>query len=352
LKKLVISKKIIIAAILVVIIIAIPSTVYGYNNYNFNKLYNSGIALLDKGNFDEAITAFNSSLKYKPKLKEQIESKISLVKELKDSKAVFGSAVELVIGKKYLEAIEKFKTIKKTDDERYTIAQDKIKEAGNLYITDNINNAKADAINKNYDKAITFLNIVLEFEQGNKDAADLKDSYNKEIQKIKDEEARKKAEEEARQKAEEAKKKAAEVPTTSKPKTTSTSTAKTTPTSTPKTTSVIITQAHERDAIKKEFEKIGFVFSTDTTAMYNKNGIQVGLLDRGSSWQVSTRAWGEATEDIYRNCITVIWGKDIAWGNLIYLDYALDSPGSVFKSGNIQAFDQDGKLVMYIFPSN
>jgi hypothetical protein len=99
------------------------------------------------------------------------------------------------------------------------------------------------------------------------------------------------------------------------------------------------------------FAKIGFVFSSDTTAMYDKDGIQVGLLDRGDSWQVSTKVWGGDVQDIYENCITVIWGRDIAWSNLIYLDNAMEMPGSIFKSGAIQAFVQDGKLVMYIFPS-
>ena len=112
-----------------------------------------------------------------------------------------------------------------------------------------------------------------------------------------------------------------------------------------------IVQVSGRDAIKKEFQKIGFVFNSDTTAMCNKDNVQIGLLDRGSLWQVSTKVWGDNIQDIYENCIAVIWGRDKAWSNLIYLDNAMEMPGSVFKSPQIQAFVQDGKLVMHIFLS-
>lgn len=363
--KRIISKKMLISVILIVVIaISIPCTVYGYNNYKYNKIYDKGMDLLSKENFDEAINTFNSSLKFKPKKKELVESKISLVKELKDSKSVFDSAIQLVNEKKYLEAMDKFKTIKEKDTKRYSTAQDKIKEAGNLYITDNINGAKAEGGNKNYDKAITYLDTILKFDQSNKDAIDLKDSYNKEIQKIKDEEAKKKSEEEAKQKAEEEAKKKAEQKALEEAKKKSEETKKKDEKAPPilikppipfqesQTTGGPVTQAHGRDAIKKEFEKIGFVFNSDTTAMYDKDGIRVGLLDRGNSWQVNTEVWGSSVQDIYEKCITVIWGGDTAWSNLIYIDYALESPGSTFKTGSIQAFVQDGILVMYIFPSN
>ena len=107
-ERLITSKKLIISVISIIIVIAVPSSVYGYNNYNFNKLYNSGITLLDKEKFDDAINNFNSSLKYKPKMKKLIEGKINQAKDLKESKAVFDSAVALQNEKKYLDAIDSF----------------------------------------------------------------------------------------------------------------------------------------------------------------------------------------------------------------------------------------------------
>ena len=67
------------------------------------------------------------------------------------------------------------------------------------YINDNISKAKTDAESKNYSEAITFLDTVLKFDSTCKEASSLKEQYNNEIQKIKDEEAaaKKKAEEAA-----------------------------------------------------------------------------------------------------------------------------------------------------------
>lgn len=178
------SKKIVILILLIVIVIAVPLTVYGYTNYNFNKLYNSGVHQLNNENFEEAINAFNGSLKYKPKKKELIENKVNLAKELKDSKAVFDSAIALANEKNYLEAIDAFKTVKNTDVKRYSDSQNKIKECSDNYIKENLDNAKDEATNKNYDKAIAYLDTILKFDNSNKDAQDLKDEYNNIIQQI------------------------------------------------------------------------------------------------------------------------------------------------------------------------
>lgn len=201
LKKLTESKKFIILVLLIVVAISVPTSVYGYNNYNFNKLFNSAIKQLNSEDFDGAITAFNASLKYKPNNKELVKNKVDLAKDLKDSKAYFDSAVALISEKKYLEAIDAFKVIKDTDVKRYNEAQNKIKECRDSYIKENLDNAKSEASNKNYDKAITYLNIILNFDNSNKDAQALKDEYNNIQQKA----AEAKKEEDERIAAEKAK---------------------------------------------------------------------------------------------------------------------------------------------------
>ena len=100
---------------------------------------------------------------------------------------------------------------------------------------------------------------------------------------------------------------------------------------------------------KSEFQKLGFVFQSDTTALYTKNGMEVGLVKRDGFWQLATKKWGDSYESLFESSISVIWDKYIAWDNLIYIDYALEDYGSSFKSPYIQAFGKDGKLIVYIF---
>jgi len=183
-KSLLKSKKVVILFLIIIIVITVPTSVFGYKNYNFNKLYNSGIELLSKENFDGAISAFNDSLKYTPNQKEVVKSKISLAKDIKDSKEVYDSAVTMENEKKYLEAIDAFNKVKNTDAKRYNDAQNKIKECSNFYIKENINNAKNEASNKNYNKAIDYLDIILKFDNSNKDAQTLKNEYNNDIQQM------------------------------------------------------------------------------------------------------------------------------------------------------------------------
>lgn len=60
-----------------------------------------------------------------------------------------------------------------------------------IYIEDNIPKAKAEATNKQYDNAINILETILKFDSNNKETINLKDTYNLEIQKIRDEEEEK-----------------------------------------------------------------------------------------------------------------------------------------------------------------
>lgn len=228
-KKIVISKKFIIWVLLIiVIIIAVPSSVYGYNNYNYKKFYNNGIELLNKEKFDEAINAFNSSLKFKPKQKELVESKVTLVKMLKESKAVFSLGINQENEKKYLDAIETFKKIKNEDSERYAEAQNKIIQCKESYIKENLDNAKNEASNKKYAEAIVYLDAILKFDDGNKDAQVLKDEYNNNIKQIAAAAEKAKKEEAERIAAQKSAKATSTTASTKKTTSSSTSTPKTT----------------------------------------------------------------------------------------------------------------------------
>lgn len=58
---------------------------------------------------------------------------VMLASELKQSKESFESGVNLIHEKKYIKAINDFKNVKDSDKKRYDQAQEKIKEASNLY---------------------------------------------------------------------------------------------------------------------------------------------------------------------------------------------------------------------------
>ncbi|MBK1812126.1 hypothetical protein JHL18_16000 [Clostridium sp. YIM B02505] len=190
------KKKIkIIVVSLILVALAVPTSVYGYNYHSYEVNLKNAETLLADEKYDESVKAFQNlkSSKFSNRDASLIETKVKLILELKQSKEVFDSAVKLLDENKYIEAINSFKNVKQSDKNRYDKAQEKVKEATNLYITDNLSKAKTEADKKLYDKAITFINTVLSIEPKNEEASDLKVTYNKELQSIKEVEASKQA---------------------------------------------------------------------------------------------------------------------------------------------------------------
>lgn len=102
-------------------------------------------------------------------------------------------------------------------------------------------------------------------------------------------------------------------------------------------------------AIKTEFEKMGFVFSSETTALYNKDGISIGLVNQGEYWQLAVKTWGEEEETLFYKGMSIILGQETAWNNLIYIDYALEIPNSVHTGPNVRTFVNGDTLIVHIF---
>lgn len=195
--------KIILASLLLTII-AVPSVVYGYNYRSYKTNLKHAERLLNDEQYADSIEKFLNlkSSKFSNDDSAFIDSNVKLAAELKQSKESFESGVNLINEKKYIEAINDFKNVKNSDKKRYGQAQEKIKEASDLYIADNITKAKAEATNKQYDNALNILETILKFDSNNKETINLKDEYNLESQKIKDEEeAKKQAEENAKKDA-------------------------------------------------------------------------------------------------------------------------------------------------------
>lgn len=193
-------KKLIIVAfaIIVLIGIAVPTSIHAYNNSRYNKNFELGKKALDNREFDNAEKYFKVCLKYNSRKEAEINSELDLANLVKQSDLSYKQAMQLYNDKKYIDAIDAFKKVSDKDKKNYKDAQDKITLCRYTYINGNIESAKKEAENKNYEGAIKYLDIVLTFDTENKDASSLKNQYNDEIARIKqEEETRRKAEEDA-----------------------------------------------------------------------------------------------------------------------------------------------------------
>lgn len=361
----------IITCIILLIIAGIPLSIYGYRNYKYEKYYDEGLNNIKKDKLSNAAESFNKALSYKGKNKKVIVNKLNLIKRIKESKLQYDSALKSMKDKKYLDAIMDFKKVSKEDKYRYMKASDKIAECSKNYIDDNLSSAKDQAKGGKYNEALAFLDDILKFDGNYSEAVNLKKEYNSEIQKIKEAEEKKIAEEkqkeEERRKAEEKKKlamvsskkvgsgsKNTSGKSTNKTSNSEIDLSKIVPTLGPspgfnQKSYYTPSEAHGIAAINSEYKKMGFVFKSDTTAIYESDGIKIGLLNRGDFYQFSTETWGDGEETLFQNCMIVILGKNEASNSFTYINYALDDPGSEYSNPYIKAFVQDGTLVVYVY---
>lgn len=348
------SKKLIcILAVLVLFIIALPTGVYAYNYNQYKANFNKAVLQLGDEKYDESINSFNdiSNTYFGKKDAGEIKKEIQRAKEFKENKKVYDEALKLFTDKKYLEALEGFKKIPVNDTKRYGMAVKNIDECKSLYISVNLENARNEAKSNNYDSAINYLSLVLTVDTSNTDAITLKDEYTKAKEaadlKAKQEaeaKAKQEAEAKAKQEAEQRAKKEAAAKTIRIPSIVQPQTA------------YVPTQVSGMAAIKGEFQKMGFVFQSDTKATYTKNGMNVDLEyiadggEKGSCWAVYTSSlyYGGNEEQLYTNAMTIILGRDKASYNLTYIHYALATSDS-YETPNIKTRIYDQKLYVFIY---
>jgi tetratricopeptide (TPR) repeat protein len=166
----------------ILLAVFVPSAVYGYNYYQYNKFINSGDALLNNDNFDDAIKSYNDASKYMKKKSNQVNEKINLSNNLKTSKSNYEEGIKLASEKKYIESSEVLAKVLKEDDKRYSSAQEKIKENKDSFISTNLSLAKEEAKNSKHAEAISYLDKIIKFDSSNKEVQGLKEEYNKNIQ--------------------------------------------------------------------------------------------------------------------------------------------------------------------------
>ncbi|KGK82448.1 hypothetical protein DP73_20505 [Desulfosporosinus sp. HMP52] len=198
-------KNIYIGLITLLFIVSIPSGVYAFNNYSYNQMLKSAEMLLEKEDFDQAITNYNMALAYKTET-DFINEKLNNALRQQKSKENFDEATLLFEQKEYLKAIEAFRQVDALDMKYHTKSQEIIAQ----YRNDNLNKAKQEAINQKYSDAISYLDIILDFDPSNSDANTLKNRYTKELaiieEGLKKSEAEKIAQKQASNKLESAKK--------------------------------------------------------------------------------------------------------------------------------------------------
>lgn len=164
----------------IILAVSIPTAVYSYSSNQYKNLVSLGDKALESENFDEAEKYYKEALNRKNKNSSEIDEKLSMVNSIKEAKELYSEGEKLLADKNYLDAIDVFKKIKSVG--RYgKDSQDKITQASRAYIEENLAKAKLEIDNKRYNEAIGFLDIILKFDEANKEALALKAEYNKEL---------------------------------------------------------------------------------------------------------------------------------------------------------------------------
>jgi tetratricopeptide (TPR) repeat protein len=381
----------IIAASIVALVIGVPGSLYSYNSYNYNRYFSQAQKLIEREKYDEAESSFNNALKYNKKQSPAVREHINSIAKLKEYKNIYDSGLNEMENNRYIEAANIFEFIKEDGGAIYNKAQEKTVEAKNLFITeslekanklateknfleginhldaalkidsengevlkakseytasyinDNLNKAKEEASTQKYTEAIKTLDNVFALDANHSEAQRLKEDYNKAILSQKEALATKEAA---------AKASAAAPKTSSAPKTSGTAPQPAIkiaprPSLFDSPQRVAVSQVQGQAAIINEFKKMGFVFSSDTTAMYSKNGIDIGLVDRGDLWQIATKVWGSDVEDLFTDCMTILVGKDGAHTGQFLISQVFDY-GQSHQQGSLKAFINNGMLVIHV----
>ncbi|AYD39838.1 tetratricopeptide repeat protein [Clostridium fermenticellae] len=169
------KRKFPILILVILALVIIGFGVYGYNKVQaYNNLITTANKYMDRDDYDKASALFEQSLKYKED--SSVEKNIKLAATLKKFKEIYDDGVKLASDKKYLGAIEKFKTIDKSGLKWYSNAQKEIKECKKQYIAQNMHLANDALKNNKYDDANKYLDDILKIDSNNEDAKNLKDS--------------------------------------------------------------------------------------------------------------------------------------------------------------------------------
>ncbi|MGO5065947.1 tetratricopeptide repeat protein [Clostridium sp. LCP25S3_F8] len=176
--------------VIICIFIILAGSSFGIYKYNrvqdYNMLISDGNKYMALKEYDKAIILFERSLNYKKDL--EIEKNITLANKLRQVKIIYDNGIKLMNNKKYLEAIEEFKTISKDSLKWYSDSQEKIQQCRKEFTSQNIKLANDSAKLNEYDKANKYLNNILKLDANNLEAKNLKNKFAKVIKEEKERE--------------------------------------------------------------------------------------------------------------------------------------------------------------------
>ena len=122
--------KVLLIAVLIVAIAFAGGKFYGFHK-NVKTLERANELVLE-GKYEDALKEYEKiNKKYK---REEIETKVSNVKELIKSKNLFDEGNESILKGDYLEAARKFKQVSEKDEEHFKEAQDKILDLERIFL--------------------------------------------------------------------------------------------------------------------------------------------------------------------------------------------------------------------------
>lgn len=172
------KKAIVLIAIIIALVISLG--LYRYNRVQaYNRVISTANNYMEKGEYDKAIEGFKESLNYKKD--KEIDKKIKVAQELKNSRNVYDEAIKLLENKKYEEALNKLTSIDEDKEKVYVLAKDKIDEC----INELINLANEDFKKENYEQANKYLNIALKYDKENKKAINIRNDIKNKIEEKK-----------------------------------------------------------------------------------------------------------------------------------------------------------------------
>lgn len=194
-------KSIVIICIIIALAIIIPVTISFYKNKKDYSMYlQQGNKYMLCDDLQNAKKYYNNALNAEKT--SEVSDKIDLCSKLINSKENYANALKQYNNKDYLDAYAAFNNILKDDKKRYSDAQTKMQECSKGIVTEYLSDAKENAKNNDYDKALLNLDTALGYDHNNKEAVQLKVQYEDAQKKQAQIAAQKQAEADAKAKAE------------------------------------------------------------------------------------------------------------------------------------------------------
>jgi tetratricopeptide (TPR) repeat protein len=108
---------------------------------------------------------------------KQYDDDLDLARAISLSKANYDQAIILMNDKQYLDAIDSFQKVIRKDSIRYADAQLKVGDCREVFVDLTLQEAKDEAANKNYQRALDLTGQVLQVDSSNQEALQLKRDY-------------------------------------------------------------------------------------------------------------------------------------------------------------------------------